>query len=146
MCYVIGAIPGIEVFKRNELNVFDTEEVDVAFWNGQAADGLHFLPNVLLVECKNWSRSVGSQEVSYFAERLRHRGCDHGILVAANGITGCPEELSRAHYEVAMALASGQRILVLTRSDLEAARTTAAIVQKLKGRLCELVVSGTLFL
>jgi len=144
-CYVVGTVPGIEIVKRNELNAFETEEIDVAFWNGKHPSGLHFLPYLFLVECKNWHNPVGSVEVSYFAQRLRHRGCDHGILFAANGITGTPSELTAAHYELAMALSSGQRIIVLTRSDLESVSTTAAVVRLVKERLCELTVSGTVF-
>ncbi len=34
-CYVFDKIPGISVTARNELNMFDTEEIDVAFWNEQ---------------------------------------------------------------------------------------------------------------
>jgi hypothetical protein len=145
ICYLIGAIPGIELIKRNVFNAFGTEQVDVAFWNNQSPDGLFFLPHILLVECKNWSKPVGSQQVSYFANLLQHRSSDHGILVAANGITGVAEDLTRAHYEIAMSLAQGRRILIVTRSELEAARNTQQLVRLLKGKLCELTVSGTLF-
>src|SRR5688500_17847246 len=98
ICYVFGALPGVEIVERNALNNFATEEVDVAVWNNRHSAGLHFMPNVFLIECKNWSRAVGSQEVAYFASRLRHRGCDHGVLIAAHGITGVPEELTGARY------------------------------------------------
>jgi len=54
ICYVTGLIPGVAITHRNELNAFDTEEIDVAIWNDGAADGLFFLPNIILVECKNW--------------------------------------------------------------------------------------------
>ena len=145
VCYVFGKIPGIDVIKRNELNAFATEEVDVAFWNNRTQAGLHFLPNVLLVECKNWNNSVGSQEVAYFAQRLQHRSADHGILVAAKGVTGEAADLTAAKYEIAAALAAGQRILVITASELEALPDTASLVRLLKEKLCELAVSGTVF-
>lgn len=146
ICYLVEKVPGIEVVKRNQLNAFDTEEIDVAFWNNQAPNGFYFLPHIILVECKNWSKPVGSQEVSYFANRLRNRGCDYGILVATNGITGVAEDLTRANYELAMALAQGLRILVITRVEIEALRSTEQLVLLFKEKLCELTVSGTLFL
>jgi hypothetical protein len=147
VCYLFGLVPGIAVAIRNRLNAFDTEEIDVAFWNQRSQRGLDFLPSsILLVECKNWNSPVGSQEVSYFATRLRHRGCDHGILVAANGITGTPEDLNRAHQQIAAALAEGQKILVLTRDEIERLGSTSGLVRLLKQKLCELAVCGTLFL
>ena len=91
VCYVFSCLPGIEIVQRNALNAFKTEEVDVALWNRGFPTGVPFLPNVILVECKNWRNAVGSQEVAYFATRLRNRGCEYGVLIAANGITGIPE-------------------------------------------------------
>ena len=94
ICYIIEKVPGILVTKRNELNAFNTEEIDIAYWNDKHPDGFYFLPHVFLAECKNWSNPVGSQEVSYFTSRLSNRGLDYGILIATNGITGNPQELS----------------------------------------------------
>jgi len=125
------------------MNAFDTEEVDVALWNARHAGGFYFLPHLILVEAKNCSRPCGSHEVSYFVARLRQRGCDHGILFASNGITGVAEDLTRAHFEVASALAAGIRVLVLTPADIEAATSTSHIVDAVKRKLCQLVVSGT---
>jgi predicted Mrr-cat superfamily restriction endonuclease len=113
-------------------------------WNGQSRTGLHFLPNLLLVECKNWNAPVGSQEISYFATRLRQRNCDHGLLVAANGITGVDAELTAAHFQLATALASGVRILVFRLDELQDLQTTQELCVALKRKLCQLVVTGTL--
>lgn len=146
ICYIFKRLPGIEVAKRNTLNAFATEEIDVAFWNSRQGNGLYFLPNIILVECKNWSHPVGSKEVGYFVLRLQNRGMDHGILVAANGITGTMEDRNRAHYEIAMALGKGLHILVVTRAELEVLTETSQLVRLLKEKLCELAVSGTVFL
>lgn len=145
ICFLFPLIPGIEIAQRNALNAFLTEEVDVALWNAQAPGGLFFLPNLLLVEAKNWSNPCGSQEVSYFVSRLRHRGCDHGILVAANGITGVSSDLTRAHFEVAAALAEGIRVVIVTPDDIAPLTKTGHIVDLFKRKLCQLVVSGTNF-
>jgi len=146
ICFLFPLVPGVEIAERNALNAFDTEELDVALWNARHPRGLYFLPHLLLVECKNWSHPCGSQEVAYFVNRLRQRGCDHGILVATIGITGIPEDLTRAHFEVATALTAGIRILVTTLADIEGLTTSDDLVTLFKKKLCQLVVSGTNFL
>lgn len=146
ICYLFPFVPGVEIVQRNVLNAFQTEELDIALWNARHTEGLYFLPHLLLIECKNWSKAVGSQEVSYFANRLRHRGCDHGILFATNGVTGVPEELTAAHFEVATALASGIRVMVLTGTDIAGIKTSDDLVKILKLKLCQLTVAGTNFL
>src|SRR5713101_9166093 len=75
ICFLFPHIPGVEIAERNALNTFQTEEVDVALWNARDGRGLYFLPHLLLTEAKNWSNPCGSQEVTYFVNRLRHRGC-----------------------------------------------------------------------
>lgn len=146
ICELFPFIPGVEIVQRNALNAFQTEELDVALWNARHPEGLYFLPHLLLIECKNWSHSVGSQEVAYFVSRLRQRGCDHGILFATNGVTGAPEDLTRAHFEVATALASGIRVMVVTTGDVAEIANSDALVSLLKLKLCQLTVSGTNFL
>lgn len=141
---VFVTIPGIEIVARNSLNRFGTEEVDVALFNGQHKRGVPFLPYLILVESKNWSRPVGSQEVAYFAQRLAHKSCEYGVLVAASGITGDPGDLTRAHYEIALALASGRRIIVITRDELEALRSSSDLILLIKRKLCQLSVGGPL--
>jgi Restriction endonuclease len=92
VCFLFPLVPGVEIAERNALNAFAAEEIDVALWNARHPRGFYFFPHLILIECKNWSKPCGSQEVSYFVSRLRARGCDHGILFAANGITGVPED------------------------------------------------------
>src|SRR4051812_4084580 len=97
VCYLFDLVPGISITHRNELNAFDTEEIDVAVWNDGDPSGLSFLPNIILIECKNWSARVSSAEVSWFDYKLRSRGLDFGILIAARGITGNVADLTAAH-------------------------------------------------
>lgn len=145
-CYLMESVPGVAIAERNKLNAFATEEIDVAVWNEQERQGgLYFLPFVILIECKNWSKPVGSQEVVYFANRLQHRGCDYGILVAAEGVTGNSEDLKSAKFEIAQALAKGQRILVVSRTDIESLTHTDDFVRLLKQKILELTVSGTVY-
>lgn len=143
ICYVFAQVPGISITRRNEMNTFHTEEIDVALWNDQHVDGFFFLPNIILVECKNWSDRVGSAEVSWFDTKLRNRGLGFGVLVAANGITGDVEDLTAAHSIVAAALKEARRLIVIRRDELLGLMDSMQLVKLMKERLCDLVVKGT---
>ena len=146
VCCIFATVPGITVARRNQIGAYAAEEIDVAFWNDQFDDGLYFLPNILLVECKNWSDRLGSEHVAWFDAKLRARGHDIGILVAANGITGDPARASAAQHVVSNALGEGRKIIVITRTELSALADTPALINLIKGKLCELAVDGSLVL
>ncbi len=142
MCYVFSKIPGVSVNARNTKNAFRTEEIDIALWNNTERDGLYFLPNILLVECKNWSNVVTSAEVSWFDRKIVDHGLDFGILVAAQGITGDPQTLSAAHFILATALRDRRRIVIIDIDEIRALRTSTAFVALIQRKLCELVLLG----
>ncbi|MGG3926526.1 restriction endonuclease [Metabacillus fastidiosus] len=142
-CYIFEKVSGITVTARNELNIFDTEEIDVAFWNDKLHDGLHFLPHIILVECKNWSNAVGSSEVSWFDKKLENHGQNFGILIAANGITGNSVDKNRAHQIIRDALKQKREIIVITRQEIERLTSTNQIVHMIKEKKCLLAVSGS---
>jgi hypothetical protein len=135
-------IPGISISHRNALNYFESEEIDVAFWNEQDSKGLKSFNAFLLVECKNWSTTVGSAEVTSFISKFRNRGLDFGILIAANGITGNPEDGDRAHHQVSLALASKIQLIVITRKEIEALKSADELVTLVKTKVCQLIASG----
>jgi hypothetical protein len=145
ICYVFEKVPGITVSKRNQLNTSLTEEIDIAFWNDQKPNGFRFLHHIILVECKNWSNPVGTDEVSFFIQKVQHRRLPYGILIAANGITGSSIEVNRAHQQISLALSSGHSIIVLTLEEIMELKTTNDLIQLFKEKLCELAVSGTIF-
>jgi hypothetical protein len=140
---IFQRVPGIEQVLRNTLNSFSTEEIDLAVGNAGHRSGLAAFPDVILVECKNWSNAVGSQEVTYFVSRLRQRGCVCGILIAMNDVTGDARDLTAARFEIATALKEKIRVIVLRRQELEVLRSPADFVQLLKRKMLELIASGT---
>ena len=144
ICYVFAQVPGVSITHRNEKNAFRTEEIDVALWNDGPADGFFFLPNIILVECKNWSGKVGSVELNWFDSKLRSRGLSHGVLVAANGITGDSADITAAHSIVASALRDGRRLIVFRNEELLALTDSMRLVHLVKEKLCDLAVKGTL--
>jgi Restriction endonuclease len=144
-CYVFESIPGISVSHRNALNVFGSEEIDVAFWNEQHPEGLKWLEAFLLVECKNWSAAVGSAEVITFITKLRNRGLDFGILIAARGVTGNPEDSNRAHHQVSLALSEKIQLIVITRREIEGLKDGAELVRLIKRKVGQLIAIGTVW-
>jgi Restriction endonuclease len=143
ICYVLGQVPGVSITHRNELNVFQTEEIDVAIWNDCSPDGLFFLPNIVLIECKNWSNRVGSAELSWFDAKLRNRGLAFGILVSTLGITGETADITAAHSVVAAALRESRRLIIITTDELLTVGSTEALVRLVKLKICDLAVKGT---
>jgi len=113
---------------RNALNTFESEEIDVAFWNRMDVGGFYFLPNIILVECKNWSQPVGSEEVSWFDSKLKRRGQPFGMLIAANGITGNSQRIEAAHEIIQVALSEGRPLIVITRAEIENLRVTEELM------------------
>jgi hypothetical protein len=145
IAYLFELVPGISVTARNELNAFKAEEIDVAFWNDGDPAGLRMFDHLILVECKNWSKAVGYQELAVFHDKLQSRGRPMGILVAAAGITGGAADLTAAHSVLARALAQGREILVITRSEIEQLTNTDELVRLLKKKRAQLAVSGTIY-
>jgi hypothetical protein len=143
ICYVLTRVPGVSVTRRNRKNAFNCEEVDVALWNDRPRNGFSFLPEIILVECKNWSRRVTSEELNWFDAKLRSRGLQFGILVAPHGITGVSQEHTAAHSIIASALREGRRLVVLTTCELSALDDSSDLVKLVKEKLCDLAVSGT---
>jgi len=143
ICYILEKVPGVKVIDRNVLSAFDDEEIDVLFWNSRDNEGFGFLPCTFAVECKSWSRSVGSRAVSAFQSTLKSRGCEYGILVATNGISGTSNPPTEAHHKIAVALSEMFHILVVTREEIEALRDTNDLIQLLQQRICELARKAT---
>lgn len=140
ICYVFQQVPGIHLTMRNQTNVFLTEEVDVAFFNNADAAGFSGLPDVILVEAKNWSNRVGSAEVAWFDYKVRSRGMPLGIIITTLGITGNQDDLTRAHKIVSDALQQNRRLIVIKVAELQALTTTDEFVKLVKQRILEVVV------
>jgi hypothetical protein len=143
ICYIFEQVPGVSITRRNQLNAFHTEEIDVAVWNDGHPQGFFFLPNIILVECKNWSSRVSSAELNWFDSKLRSRGLDFGVLIAASGITGDSEGLTAAHSIIAAALREGRRMVVIRTDELLEVAESSQLVRLVKEKLCDLAVKGT---
>jgi hypothetical protein len=133
--YVFECIPGISCSMQDQRGAFDSEEVDLLFANLAHEDGLVRFEAELLVEAKNWSSKVGAIEICWFATKMRRRNCSTGVLVAAQGVTGDKANLSAARAQIMLALNEGQRVLVLTRAELEAVTSGTRLADLLHKKL-----------
>lgn len=131
--HLFETIPGCFA-ERDVISFFGAEQIDVAVGNPRLPDGLPLLPTVLIVECKDWASPVDSKTVGYFINILANRGVEAGILIAANGITGDPEELSRAHALGISAVARGIKVLVVTTAEIQNLTCTADLTELLNRR------------
>jgi hypothetical protein len=142
-CYLLDGIPGIRITARNEMNSFATEEIDVACKNDNDPTGLGALVDFFLVECKGWKDAVNSEQVSWFLTKIRHRGVRFGILIAANGITGEPEHLSRANFLVSVEMAtSGIKMVIVTREEIESLISGEEFAKLIIQKVCTLHATG----
>jgi hypothetical protein len=125
------------------MNTFATEEIDVACHNTQDPAGLRSLNPFFLVECKGWTSPVSSVEVSWFLNKIEHRGLDFGVLFAANGITGVAEHLTAANFLVAFALATKKiRMVIITRQEVEVLNSGEELAQKIIEKVTQLHATG----
>ena len=120
-------------------SAYDTEEIDLYFWNDHARDGLHFLDCPLNVECKAWSRPVSGREWRAFATLLRDKGRSSGVFVALEGIAGDALQLSAGFFHLASAMAGRRTVLVITGADLEAIDSPADLARLLRRRMLDQV-------
>ncbi|MFG1796676.1 restriction endonuclease [Nocardia sp. NPDC049149] len=139
--YLFECIPGCFA-ERNGVSHFKSEQIDVGVCNSKHQSGLHALPHVILVECKDWSHPVDSSTLGYFINILDNRRVETGILIAANGITGDARDHTYAHSLGVSALARGIKVLVVTTEEIEKLTCTEDFVELLLRRFLSSYMRG----
>lgn len=113
--FLFSSIRGIEVIDRNVRT--SAEEIDLLLKNESNNLFWRQLGSPLLVECKNWSKKIGTDEVIIFKDKLESHDIKVGILIAVKGITGTKRKdavLKMREYKQ-----RGFRIVLLTGEDVE---------------------------
>jgi hypothetical protein len=141
--YLFSEVPGC-IVEPNVTNVFRTEQIDVAVGNARLPNGLPLLPRIILAECKDWDKPVDSATVGYFINILRARRVELGVLIAANGITGDPDDMTNAHALGLAAAPAGVKVAVVTTEEIAALQSTADVVQLLSRRYLRAIATGTI--
>jgi len=140
VCYLFEKIPGVDEYARNVFNHSRAQEVDIAFWNKRQQNGLYFINPMILTECKNLTRPVGSRDVSWFKEKIKSRGLEHGVMMATSGITGDGNDLSHAHSIIVQALNERVIIMIINRIEILTLTNSTDLVIMLQRKLGELVL------
>lgn len=139
-------LDGVGVIKRNIEDNAGSLEIDILLYNQRHPAGLPFLPNHLVVECKNWAVAVNSATLTVFTGKLRKFRVDFGILVAANGITGDAHDRTAAHAHLRSVYdRDGLIVIVITRQELEALRTTEDLGTLVRGKYGDSIMGADQF-
>ena len=111
---MLNCINGFKIVNRDIRT--DVEEIDFIISN-ESRDQFWLKRNdPILVECKNWSKPVGSGEIKKFASTLEDKNLKDGIFITMNGITG--NEYKDAYREIKNKLIKGYCIMVLDKNDM----------------------------
>lgn len=134
-------IDGVGFLRRDQTNSANSSEIDILLYNQAIPLGLPFFPGYLIFECKNWVAPVNSAAVEGFVAKVRACRLELGILVAANGVTGDPQERTAANDVIRRAFDRDNiKLLVVTRAELEALRTVAGIVALMRDKFGGLIM------
>ena len=116
---------GVGIIAVNVVDDAGSSEIDILLYNLKLPSGLPFLSDNIMIECKNWQAPVDTATARVFTSKLRSCRLDFGILVAANGVTGDPQERTATFAHIRSEFdRSGMKVLIVTRAELEALRTT----------------------
>lgn len=117
---LFAEIPGLSFWGKNVLDIYRAQEFDVVFTNDVRVSELYFMDPLIITECKNTKKPLGSCEVGWFVRKLQDRGMSCGILISLYGITGNADKEMNAHREVIDALTRDKiTILILSRAELQ---------------------------
>ena len=108
--------------KRNDL--FLINESSKAFWRQ--------LGSPLLVECKNWYKKIGTDEVKKFKDTMESHNIKAGILIALKGITGTKRK--DALLKIREYNQKGFQIILLNGADIESICSGENPTDKLRER------------
>ncbi|MHB8103343.1 MAG: restriction endonuclease [Methanosarcina sp.] len=140
--YFFESINGIEVVEHDIR--MGSEEIDLILWNAKLETVFNPWDEVILVECKNWSSTVGAPLLDNFISKLRRRCLKTGIFIAANGVTGGfvkgdGNEIGAVGV-IREALQEGIRVIVIKMEDLRDVKSVEDIKTLIKLRYCGIFV------
>lgn len=143
LVYLFRKFPGVRLLDKDVRVGRGSEEIDLVFWNDRLANGLPFLPHLLLFECKNWTNPVDSASVVYFINKVRTRHLEYGFLIASNGITGNANDLSAAHQHLHNALVGDNvKVIVVDREELCGLISTEQLVAAVQQKIARIILRG----
>lgn len=137
--YVFGCFEGVTVEGRDMRS--GSQELDLVLFNDGKCTFFDRASAEILVEAKNWDGAVGSQEVSWFLEKMRARSVRHGFFVCRHGVTGeFRNGRDGALDALYGSLRDGLRPVVLTLDELADASGPEQLAALFKAKICRLFV------
>lgn len=139
-------VEGVGILKTNIIDIAGSSEIDILLYNMKHPQGLPFLSDYIMIECKNWHLPVNTATVRVFTSKLHSCRLDFGILIAANGITGDANEKTAAFAHIRSEFdRTGLKLLVITRMELEGVRTTEDLVFLLRDKFAACIMNISQF-
>ena len=138
---IFDLIPGVSITERTKPNNINNGKLELAAWNNQDAEGLYFLPNIILFAATGWQESAGGSDLEAFYKRMKALGLPFGVFFAFGGLSTDLEERTETRSILAASLAEELQIIVLTNRDIERINDAAQLVTLFKRKVCELAVS-----
>lgn len=139
--YLFTNLSGVSIEGRDA--VMASEEIDIILWNAQTEEVLRPFDHTILVECKNWTKPVGSPSLDSFISKIRRRTLKTGIFIAAKGVTGDFLNSNAGNGAVDIiksALGEGIRVIIINRDDLDKITTIDEFKTLIKKRYCGLFI------
>jgi hypothetical protein len=134
-------IQGISFILRDQTNDAHSSEIDILLSNQRHPQGLPFLSDYLMLECKNWAAAVNSATVEGFIAKVRAARLEIGILVAANGVTGDPDQRTAANDIIRRTFDRDNiKLLVVTRAEIETFRSIKDVTALMRLKFGHLIM------
>lgn len=138
LLHIFGSVDGT-IVQPDEKSHYGTEQVDIAVSHGGVFPGV---PNKFLVECKNYAHPVDSRSVGYFLYICVSRACELAVVVAANGLTGNPDDDAHAHSLAKAAAALKCLLILITTQDLLQIETPQDVITLVSRRYLTAFAKG----
>jgi len=137
--YLFSLLPGC-VPRRNLHDLAGASEYDLVVGNMSPTSSLigDVFGRDFLIECKNWHKTVGAEQVGYFLFRMGLTHCRFGVILCRNGITAGSNGDAYAEALVRRAFHEhGSACVAVSLSDLQAlasgqiTEVTSLLIQRL---------------
>jgi Restriction endonuclease len=135
-------IDGVRCLKVRAVDLDGASEIDLLLHNRRTVGALDFLPELLLVECKNWTAPVNTATLRSFTSKLAESRLEVGILVASSGVTGDPDEQTACYAHLRRQFDQNRlKVIILTRDELQALTSTEAFCELLMDKYASFIMN-----
>ncbi|UVT25006.1 restriction endonuclease [Rhodococcus pyridinivorans] len=128
------------IVRRNLVTPLGSQQIDLAVAH---VGVLGPIPTFFLVECKFWEKPADSAAVGYFLKTCEDRRAGLGVVFSRNGITGDPDECTRAYSLAFASHCRGTNLLVIDEKDLQSVEREDDLVRMLLHAWMQAAATGS---